>query len=1225
MFKNSKMLKGIVLALALVLVLGAGVALNLRAAAEANTVVLYVSENGNNTTGKDAATAFTDIAAATKAANDMKLAPGTPVKILIVDRVYSDTRYMDGSASAKDSAGGKLQFTIASADPSEKAEIIHHHYNSSGSSTYERINIANDITFENVSIVAEVQPYYEANAPFDPNAVDYGKLYRTRYFHVGNNKVVLDNCEFTSTVPDQSAAKSWTLLCDSYAKVTTEGASSLTLKNGDYSNCTVYVQDQITPLWDLSLYVENASAGTVYALADTDTATSVNAKSVTCTFKDATVSSYRPQGRGHIGVTEGVTATFEGDTVVKNWVGAMNSTSSTPHLNGDLRFIFRDNCSISVTSGDVYEGSKYMYLTPHGTMNGDLYVTVEGGTFNNRLVTGSDTNDKTKATAVLNGNIYNEFKGGTFKSGISCGHGNAGGTINGTITNNFYDGFHLASGTSYFSSRNGKCGTTTNNFYGGQIDKVEVYFGGGGNGAAVDKNVLDGDLINNIYGGTFGSTVWAGPHSQTITGTLYNNFMGGTFKGGVIAGGVGSVMDEMHNTFKNGPDGTHATFASYLALGVRGTVSATNPNVQGLKRLYNTFEGDAVFNGYIYGAGGTQSGGKVISELVQNTFKGGTFAKDIFCGARYAKDNIGDVVNYFYDGATFNANVYGGSYTDGAAPKSITNNIYGGTFNGLFLGGNANRQRCDITNNVYGGHFVGSSSGANDSSAGRMCFLGGSNKRDSGTTRPTLTNNVYGGIFEQRVYFGGTYGTYGEVHTMVAGGIFNGARLQPTMYDINTDSLGATEVTFDIKPDESDQLLLLGCYYQTGAGYTSYGLEKLVPKTGRSYTVTLHGAKKPVYITGRTLLNLDKVEGEVTLVQTENWVNGNVYVTVPDTEDLSNITVVNGMEGLSGSTTIGERNRKQHHYQSAIDCTALIGSSSAEAPATAPTLSAVKFVLDNNLQLQFFAKKADVEAYLDKVGKFDYKITCGEEVLASGTLTSMDQAEVVGTYVKVTANFAIPAFDYAKELTVDLAGNLENRDFTVYSLLQRCMLGAQDQPETLALLKAIFNYGVEAEKLHTGKAASVSDYYSDITYTGTYEGSAVSTSNDAGYKFYGSALSIGKDVALNFYLQAASADDLVITASSAKGALDPARVVVTPFEGNSNYNVVVSLKLDVGSMDQVFTVSVKNAAGTELATCSNCVAYCCEYYIANSEKYAPVSKAILAYVEKAHAMVEAQG
>ena len=103
------------------------------------------------------------------------------------------------------------------------------------------------------------------------------------------------------------------------------------------------------------------------------------------------------------------------------------------------------------------------------------------------------------------------------------------------------------------------------------------------------------------------------------------------------------------------------------------------------------------------------------------------------------------------------------------------------------------------------------------------------------------------------------------------------------------------------------------------------------------------------------------------------------------------------------------------------------------------------------------------------------------------------------------------------------------------------MLGAQAQPETLALLKAIFNYGVEAEKLHTGKAASVSDYYSDITYTGTYEGSAVSTSNDAGYKFYGSALSIGKDVALNFYLQAASADDLVITASSAKGALDPAR------------------------------------------------------------------------------------
>ena len=91
MFKNSKMLKGMFLALAFVLVLGAGVLLNLNANAEGNTVVYYVSDSGNNTTGKDAATAFHTFTAVTEEANKLNLAPGTELKIVVVDQVFIKT------------------------------------------------------------------------------------------------------------------------------------------------------------------------------------------------------------------------------------------------------------------------------------------------------------------------------------------------------------------------------------------------------------------------------------------------------------------------------------------------------------------------------------------------------------------------------------------------------------------------------------------------------------------------------------------------------------------------------------------------------------------------------------------------------------------------------------------------------------------------------------------------------------------------------------------------------------------------------------------------------------------------------------------------------------------------------------------------------------------------------------------------------------------------------
>jgi hypothetical protein len=338
---------------------------------------------------------------------------------------------------------------------------------------------------------------------------------------------------------------------------------------------------------------------------------------------------------------------------------------------------------------------------------------------------------------------------------------------------------------------------------------------------------------------------------------------------------------------------------------------------------------------------------------------------------------------------------------------------------------------------------------------------------------------------------------------------------------------------------------------------------------------------------------------------------------MPTTQDTSLIKILNASSAVIGSA---EFTSKTLRLDGSVNTTetvlALVGSETAAAPAVvvAPTLAAINFVLDNNLQVNFYVKKADLEAYLANAGVFTYQITCGDDVLASGKIETMDEAVVVGEYVKMEADFAVAAFDYGKTLTLNFAGDTP-LDYTVYTLLQQGMDNTTS--ESLAdLLKAIYNYGVEAEKLRTG-ATTADSFYSEIAYTGTYAGQASATSAAAGYEFYATSLSVGKEVVLNFYLNAASTEGLTFSAASAKGALADSRIVVTPFANNSHYNVVVSLKLDVASMDEVFTLKVTNAEGAELATCTNCVAYCCANYIAAENEFAPVSKALLAYIEKA--------
>ena len=113
MFKNFKLLKGITLVLALAVLLGAGILVGSYVAAASNTVILYVSDHGDNSTGEDEATAFTSIDAAIDAANKMYLEAGSQLKLLVVDRISVPTQVVDEEVLT-DRTGARVPIIVTS-------------------------------------------------------------------------------------------------------------------------------------------------------------------------------------------------------------------------------------------------------------------------------------------------------------------------------------------------------------------------------------------------------------------------------------------------------------------------------------------------------------------------------------------------------------------------------------------------------------------------------------------------------------------------------------------------------------------------------------------------------------------------------------------------------------------------------------------------------------------------------------------------------------------------------------------------------------------------------------------------------------------------------------------------------------------------------------------------------------------------------------------------------
>ena len=1344
MFKNKKMMRGIVLALAFVLVLGGGILLKLYANAASNTVVLYVSDEGDNTTGLDEASAFTTISGAMKAANNMQLSPGMELRVIVTDIITVETQSIDGTV-VKDTAGGRVPVTITSLyDTSdEDMSTIYLTYRIAGANPLptdgsQRAYVVNDVTFRNIRILAKVHGIYLNNE--DTGLVK--DLYRIRYFYLGGNKVVFDNCHLTSELGDfiqytNSSGKdvsdpSWIIYGDTQTSNTNAADCSLTMKNRDYSHVQVYLNGGAggtgVPNYDMTFYAENISLNNFFALRNTNTSTTDNAKSMNITVKNSTLSAFYLAGSGgDNGVTGGVNITIDG-SVIKKLGGSSgaatvradvtyNFINSEIQGHSDLlgyvflapRNVLYGNLTSNVVNTRFVTGStdyKCTYGAVRvGTVNGDIHHNISGSSTEfYRFVGGgldsSNTINGTVYTNFADGTVNELFIGGCYEGGtvraientIQSGTFNAaiyGGSRKGTVSNNItnvitggtfksewlYGGNNTANfGTPteeiYYRIKNTLSGISLTRFVGGSastpviVNSAHGQYANGlienhfGDGLKFSTAVYPGSTTNevtdirNFFDGAITASFVCGGSNNAPVGSIVNNIGSGAvlaeFDGANNSGGtVGSVVNVVEGTitsYYGGGRNTNVTVGSVTNHFVGGTV--TSAAYGGCKdgtvdTIENDFSGTA-FKAAIY-AGSTK--GKV-NNCITNHIHGGSFAGDWFYGGnnnatfgtptetisyrikneisnvtmkRFVGASYGSVVtgtdaqgtieNYYGGGLSFTTAAYSGS-NDKAV--SIIKNTFSGDIAGSFVCGGCNSGSVDsITNTVLPGAALPELCGGNNSGGtvgsvtntvqgGSMTkFIGAS--RGNGTTG-TVQNTISGGSFTGNVFLGSSKGATTTIVSEISGGSFTGTRLSPSCETYT----GYTTATLDIKPDASSEPLIFGV--PRGSG--TYGLENKAKDV-----VTLYAASKPIRLLSDSCVNVDTILGNVTFLQTEAWSDGSFYVTADPATDstLIHLTSTDNVTGSAAITTVTADVAPGTN----LTRLAVVGDSTAPATVSVPatlTVDAMNFVLDDNLIVNFYTDSTKAAQYISAFGSFSYKVTFNGTVLTSGTITDLSSAPTVGSYVKIATNLGIPATRYGETIVV----TLENQDtsYTVFGLLQTGITTVSGNPALTDLLKAIYNYGAEAEKL-VG-LSSATTYYPEITYTGSYGNVLSAESLVDGYQFTTASLSLGDQVYLNFYLNAASTDGLTFTAANAAGnALSSDRIRVIPFEGNSRYNLVITLRLSVASMADTMTLTVRSSDGTALATCTNSVTSTCATYIQQNNSYAPVSAALLAYVEKA--------
>lgn len=1194
MFKSAKLLKGSAVALACAVVLCLGVVFGIYyAGAAANTVTLYVSNHGDNTTGADEASAFTSILDATTAANKMALKPGTQLRLLVVERVSVTTNKIN--SQVLDTAGNVVPVTVEGygydGDEGNRPEIYCEWYDTNNPAAYRQwVLLDGDITFRNIKFLSMLRDEY-----VDGKSSGIANRLCTRYFYPCGFYATFDNVVFTTEAPNDIK---WDLRADKYAsskvRVQEPGHSGFTLKNGDYTNCTINISNYPTSNYDLDVSFENATLPAINLLTNTSTEKvdmrlAQKANSITVTFGDGAVVTgdfITNSGKGYYVVPKGITVNFmEGCLFEKGITPKDKITEETVTCDHTFNYY-----------GGTFKGNVASGFS--GTVKGNLTNNIYGGKFASFRGAG------TVSGTAQNGTVTNNVKGGTFTSFHGAAPvGNCNAVINnisGGEIGKFY-GTSLANGST----------SITNNITGGTF---KTTFHGAGDGG---RDNIPAIITNNITGGTFNGTVYLGKSNDSYSGAvgdIVNNVEGVTFAKAVYGGcgGLAEVPEcgDVENNFKNctfsdsfyGGSGAfegegtcgnitnnieNCTFNSWYYGGSADAISGnitnnlTNITFTGSGRSVmgneNGSSGDITnnlkecrfestgtddddnYHGY-HGGPKTGTAGDII-----NNFTDCYFAQPMNCGGGCTQEDVGhnsgDIVTNIYEGNVFCSTVIL-SNVGGDVGGSVTANFLGeSTFKG----------------NVYGG-------GANDTSIA-----------------DTITLNIKTGIFKQAVS-GGSSSASGRDKAIVvniSGGTFEGAVKASggAPYD---------SAVLNIKPEESIVPLIF---------------KATVSNDTENVTTTIYGSNKTINLAKSTVIYADALAGTKNIVfcQTAQWTDGTAYVSLPGDTDMSRVFAVNRDDSVSGKATIKTEGGRK--------VVAGASGTGTVINTAAPTINGYSFVLDNSLKVRFYVPLSQIQSYLSLIGEWNYSVSMVNTELVSGSFAS--EAEIPAASIKLGANgvecftfvtdLGIASTDYDNKITVSFTGNEATFEKTIYELLEGGITSTATEAKIATLLKAIYNYGIEAQNVFNGNSTALK--YSDITYTGTYNGAPSRTSAEDGFEFFATSLSLDGDVALNFYLKLAdgvSAADMSFTAKNAAGTktVEGSRILVKPVEGVDEYDVIVSVKLSVAEMADSYTLTAA-LDGTVVATCSNSIANSCAAYIATQNKFAPVSKALLAYIEKA--------
>ncbi len=418
MLKNSKFLKGLTLVLALVLVLGAGVLVGTYVEAATKTVLFYVSDNGDNTTGEDEATAFTSIDAAIAAANKMYLEPGSQLKLLVVDRISVPTQKVDGEVLT-DRTGARVPIIITShqnvTDKEDFSEVYFTYFTEDPDlpEDSQKAVIYNDVTFKNIRLNSQAQDVFS-------DAGDSEGFYCVRFLYFNGEKLTLDNVELSNE--DSLGKAKWNLYPGGDTATEEYLNKEINFLNGDYKSKTTvtYVTNANNPNTNYVFNVENALLNYVYVVGG-------NANQVTVNLKDgADIRSLYYGTGGKKSVPQGVTINYEKGSVVRGSAGSSEKAEYTFDLtqnvygtlssakklgpagdiNGDMILNFYEGCSVTgaVTLGD------------YGGVTGTVLTNVYGGTFNSAFALSKAEVTTTASLSNKINRLVTNVYGGTFKS-----------------------------------------------------------------------------------------------------------------------------------------------------------------------------------------------------------------------------------------------------------------------------------------------------------------------------------------------------------------------------------------------------------------------------------------------------------------------------------------------------------------------------------------------------------------------------------------------------------------------------------------------------------------------------------------------------------------------------------------------------------------------------------------------------------------------------------------